>query len=84
MTELYKKGEVNAAYKLVLKESPKDDFPLLRLALMSGPVVRNIDEDVAHQVLQKVNAINRAGVFEKTEIEWIDDIKRARMLDHCN
>ena len=75
VTELAKKKDFDQAYKSVLTEG--DDLYLLRLMSQSGPVARFLDQDTACEVLSRLDELNKAGVFESFEIDWLEDSKRA-------
>ena len=72
--ELVKKKEFEKAYQLTMKEA--DDMYLLRLVAQTGPVVKQLEDQTAVQVINRINKIVRSGAFEAIEIEWIDEANR--------
>ncbi len=72
--ELVKKRQYEEAYRLTLKET--DDIYLLRLVAQTGPVVKQLEDKTAIQVINRINKIVRSGAFEVMEIEWIEDANR--------
>jgi hypothetical protein len=73
-TEHVKKGDYESAYRLILTDG--DDIYLLRLVAHTGSVVRFLETETSKAVLSRINKINRGGIFEAFEVEWIDESKR--------
>ena len=63
MAELSKKKEYNEAYKCFFKEAKNDDMLFLRCLHQTKPVSRELEKDVALEVLQQLHDINGACVF---------------------
>ena len=73
--EYLNKRQFEDAYRLILTEG--DDMYLLRLMVQTRPVMRFLDAKTAKKVLARLNKIVRGGVFERLEIDWIEDSKSA-------
>ncbi len=53
-----------------------DDLYLLRLMAQTGPVVKQLEDRTAVQVMNRINKILRSGALEQMEIEWIEEAQR--------
>eukprot|EP00347_Sterkiella_histriomuscorum_P012340 403368969 len=70
--KLVKTQNFDQAYDVCLSEL--DDIYLLRLLAQTGPIVGKFqDQNIASQVLQRINKINRSGAFQAINIDLIED-----------
>eukprot|EP00347_Sterkiella_histriomuscorum_P007209 403349842 len=80
--ELVKKRQFEEAYRLTMKEA--DDIYLIRLVAQTGPVVKQLEDKTAFQVINRINKIIRSGAFEAMEIEWIEDASRRGLFQQLS
>ena len=70
--ELINKNKINEAYNLII--STKDDIYLLRLMCLTGPVLNKLNENLAKNVLIRINMINRGKQISDILIQFVEEI----------
>ena len=64
--------DYQSAYETCLAQL--DDVYLLRLVMMTGPVVsRGLSDTIGKQVLHRMNRITRSGMLYKMQVDWLED-----------
>ena len=54
-----------------------DDIYLLRLIMLTGPVLRKgLTDSTGKQVMEMLNRIVRGGIIYKMQIDWLDDSRK--------
>lgn len=76
------KKQVKQAYHFALEHG--DDLHLLRLAAMTGSVVRHLDGESAKLVLRKLNKISRSNVVQSWVVDWIADFSDKGRVQHLS
>jgi hypothetical protein len=69
--ELINKNKINEAYNLII--STKDDIYLLRLMCLTGPVLDKLNENLAKNVLIRINMINRGKQISDILIQFVEE-----------
>ena len=69
--ELINKNKINEAYNLII--STKDDIYLLRLMCLTGPVLNKLNENLAKNVLIRINMINRGKQISDILIQFVEE-----------
>jgi len=69
--ELINKNKISEAYELILNS--KDDIYLLRLILLTGPVLHLLNENLAKKILVRINMINRGKQINDILIQFIEE-----------
>ena len=69
--DLINKNKMNEAYDLIL--STKDDIYLLRLMCLTGPILNSLNENVAKNVLVRINMINRGKQINDILIKFVEE-----------
>ena len=69
--ELINQNKMNEAYDLIL--STKDDIYLLRLMCLTGPVLNSLNENLAKNVLVRINMINRGKQINDILIKFVEE-----------
>ena len=69
--DLINKNKMNEAYDLIL--STKDDIYLLRLMCLTGPVLNSLNENLAKNVLVRINMINRGKQINDILIKFVEE-----------
>ncbi|CDW90985.1 UNKNOWN [Stylonychia lemnae] len=80
--DLVKRKQYEDAYRLTMKEA--DDIYLIRLVAQTGPVVKQLEDKTAFQVINRINKIIRSGAFEAMEIEWIEDANKRGLFQQMS
>ena len=71
--------DYQSAYELALSQA--DDIYLLRLIIQTGPVIsKGLTDMVAKKVLNRLNRINRGGVFYDLQLQWLDDSRKTDLF----
>ena len=69
--DLINQNKMNEAYDLIL--STKDDIYLLRLMCLTGPVLNSLNENLAKNVLVRINMINRGKQINDILIKFVEE-----------
>ena len=69
--ELINKNKINEAYNLII--STKDDIYLLRLMCLTGPVLNKLNENLAKNLLIRINMINRGKQISDILIQFVEE-----------
>ena len=69
--ELINQNKMNEAYDLIL--STKDDIYLLRLMCLTGPILNSLNENLAKNVLVRINMINRGKQINDILIKFVEE-----------
>ena len=69
--ELINQNKINDAYNLIL--STKDDIYLLRLMCLTGPILNSLNENLAKNVLVRINMINRGKQISDILIKFVEE-----------
>ena len=69
--ELINKNKISEAYELI--HNSKDDIYLLRLILLTGPVLHLLNENLAKKILVRINMINRGKQINEILIQFIEE-----------
>ena len=69
--DLINKNKMNEAYDLIL--STKDDIYLLRLMCLTGPILNSLNENLAKNVLVRINMINRGKQINDILIKFVEE-----------
>ena len=69
--ELINKNKISEAYELIL--NAKDDIYLLRLILLTGPVLHLLNDNLAKKILVRINMINRGRQINNILIQFIEE-----------
>ena len=69
--ELINKNKISEAYELIL--NTKDDIYLLRLILLTGPVLHLLNDNLAKKILVRINMINRGRQINNILIQFIEE-----------
>jgi hypothetical protein len=69
--ELINQNKINEAYNLIL--STKDDIYLLRLMCLTGPDLNKLNENLANNVLVRINMINRGKQISDILIQFVEE-----------
>ena len=69
--DLINQNKMNEAYDLIL--STKDDIYLLRLMCLTGPILNSLNENLAKNVLVRINMINRGKQINDILIKFVEE-----------
>ena len=69
--KLLSKNKISEAYKLIL--SSGDDIYLLRLVCITGPVLYLLEEELAKNVLIRINKINRGKQIQDVLVKLVEE-----------
>ena len=74
-------NKFSEAYRLILQT--EDDIYLLRLVMLTGPVLKFLDRDIAKKILVRVNMINRGHQIKNVLIKLIEDSLKTNGENDC-
>ena len=69
--KLLSKNKISEAYKLILESG--DDIYLLRLVCLTGPVLYLLEEELAKNILVRINKINRGKQIQDILVNLVEE-----------
>jgi len=62
-----------------------DDMYLLQLVVQTGPVLsQGLTDGTSKEVLRKLNKLNKASVFYKIQVDWLEEAFRTNSFRHLS